>query len=103
MICTSSGGSRSRCDAEQQGARLGGRGQQDRRDHAEGALGQDVPGAEQARLAEREAEHLDPLAGREERQQHREQHERHLDDHPPQRRRRPAPGPRSATAASSSA
>ena len=74
--------------AEQQAARLGRGGQQDRRHDAERPLGQDVPGAEQPGLAEPRPEHLDRASPRrDERQQHREQHERHLDDHPARRPR----------------
>jgi hypothetical protein len=49
-------------DAEQQSPGLGGRRQQDRRDDSEAGLGEDVPRAEQPWLADRDAQHVDPVA-----------------------------------------
>ncbi len=74
--------------SEQQGPWLGGGGEQDRGHHAQRPLRQDVPATEQAGLADRQPEDVDAWAVGHERQQHREEDERHLDDHPAQYRHR---------------
>jgi hypothetical protein len=61
-----------------------GGGEQQRREHAEGALRGDVPGAVQPVDRQRQAQPGDPLTTAEERQHHREQHERQFDGGPPE-------------------
>jgi hypothetical protein len=61
----------------------GGGGQDDRRGHPEGALDHDVPGRPEPADGQGHAEDLDPLTVPDEREEHREQQERQLDDQAP--------------------
>src|SRR4029453_11616668 len=68
--------------AEQLGHRGGG-GQDGRGGHPEGALDDDVPGRPEPADGPRHAKDLDPLTLPDDREEHREQQERQLDDQAP--------------------
>ena len=83
MICTSCCGQPQPLEAGEQVVRLGGRGQGEAGEHAERALDQQRAGRpRRPGSLTLTPEHLDLRPGRDERQQQREDHERHLDDHP---------------------
>jgi hypothetical protein len=65
--------------AQQQVAQRGGGGQRERGQHAERALDEDVPRAQQPLLRQAQPEQVDARVRPGERQEHRQHHERRLD------------------------